>query len=469
MTNRGNFSGRVGFILAAAGSAVGLGNIWRFPYLAGQNGGAMFLVLYLICIFTLCYPVMVGEVAIGRAAQRDAYGSYAKFGGKKWGWLGVMGIFAGILILSFYNVVAGWAFGYFLNITFGDLLNHEDFSAFFSLFVNDILDLSSWEGFSYSNLLFSLTFMAMTAIIVSQGIQKGIEAANKIMMPSLYFILIGLIIYSLTLPNAIDGVKFYLIPDFSEISMGTISAALKQAFFSLSLGMGALITYGSYLGKEQKISGSAGIISIADTSVAFLAGLMVFPLVFSQGIDPSTRGPELVFIALPRVFTDMGPIIGRIIGGSFFLLLCFAALTSTVSLLEVPVAYFVDQKKYNRKVVVWLLALFIFLFGLPSMMSQGMIPGLNKLSFYGGRDFLTFISDLSDLFLTVGGFLMCLFIRYRWKLFNMHEELEIGDPGFRTRPVRKYLDITIAWVCPILLGLLSVVIILENFFGITIF
>ena len=469
MTNRGNFSGRIGFILAAAGSAVGLGNIWRFPYLAGQNGGAVFLMIYLACIFLLCYPVMVGEVSIGRAAQRDAYGSYSKFGGRKWGWLGFMGILAGILILSFYNVVAGWAFGYFLNITFGDLLNHSDFSAFFQGFVNDILDLSSWEGFSYSNLLFSFAFMALTAFIVSQGIQKGIEAANKIMMPSLYVILIGLIIYSLTLPNAMAGVEFYLVPDFSKINMGTISAALKQSFFSLSLGMGALITYGSYLGKNEGISTSSAIISTADTSVAFLAGLMVFPLVFSQGIDPATRGPELVFIALPRVFYDMGPVIGRIVGGSFFLLLCFAALTSTVSLLEVPVAYFVDQKKFPRKAVVWGLAGFIFICGLPSMMSQGMIPALNKLTFYGGRDFLTFISDTSDLFLTIGGGLMCLFIRHRWKLFNMHEELEKGDPGFRTRFVRRYLDFTITWVCPIILGVLSLVIILENFFGVVIF
>ncbi len=469
MANRGSFSGRVGFILAAAGSAVGLGNIWRFPYLAGQNGGAMFLIIYLFCIFLLCYPVMVGEVAIGRAAQRDAFGSYARFGGQRWGWLGFMGIFAGILILSFYNVVAGWAFGYFLNITFGDLLNHSDFSAFFSTFVNDIIDFSSWEGFSYSNLVFSMVFMGLTAFIVSQGIQKGIEAANKIMMPSLYVILIGLIVYSLTLPNAMAGVEFYLVPEFDEISMGTISAALKQSFFSLSLGMGALITYGSYLGKEQKISSSASIISVADSSVAFLAGLMVFPLVFSQNIDPTTRGPELVFIALPKVFVDMGPIIGRLIGGSFFLLLCFAALTSTVSLLEVPVAYFVDQKKYPRKAVVWALALFIFLAGLPSMVSQGMIESLNRLAFYGGRDFLTFISDMSDLLLTIGGCLMCLFIRYRWKLFNMHEELEQGDPGFRTRFVRRYLDFTISWTCPILLGVMSIFIVLENFFGIVLF
>jgi neurotransmitter:Na+ symporter, NSS family len=455
----------MGFILAAAGSAVGLGNIWRFPYLAGQNGGAVFLIIYLACIFLLCYPVMVGEIAIGRAAKSDAFGSYAKFGGHRWGWLGFMGIVAGIFILSFYNVVAGWAFGYFLNITFGDLLNEPDFAVFFGSFVNDILDLTSWKGFTYSNLLFSLVFMGFTAFIVSQGIQKGIEAANKIMMPSLYVILIGLIIYSLTLPNAMAGVKFYLVPDFSEIRLQTIFDGLRQAFFSLSLGMGALITYGSYLERKENIASSAIVISAADTSVAFLAGLMVFPLVFSQHIEPA-QGPALVFIVLPKVFHEMGPIIGRVVGGSFFLLLCFAALTSTVSLLEVPVAYFVDQKKYNRKAVVWALALLIFVLGLPSMVSQGMVPALSKLTFYSNRDFLTLISDLSDLFLTVGGCLMCLFIRYRWKLFNMHEELESGNEGFRATFLRKYIDITISWVCPILLGVLSIMIFLDRFFGI---
>lgn len=464
MASRGNFSGRVGFILAAAGSAVGLGNIWRFPYLAGQNGGAVFLLIYLACIFLLCYPVMVGEIAIGRAANRDAYGSYSQFGGRRWGMLGIMGIIAGILILSFYNVVAGWAFGYFLNITFGDLLNEPNFDTFFKGFVNDIIDLSSWRGFTYSNLLFSFIFMSLTAYIVSHGIQKGIEKANRIMMPALYVILLGLIIYSLTLPNAIEGVKFYLIPEFSEIRIQTIFDGLRQAFFSLSLGMGALITYGSYLSKRENIVSSAAIISIADTSVAFFAGLMIFPLVFSQGIEPS-QGPPLVFEVLPRIFHDMGPIIGRIVGGGFFLLLCFAALTSTVSLLEVPVAFLVDQKKYRRSRVVWALALLIFVVGLPSMMSQGMIEFLNKLPFYRGVDFLSFVSDMSDIFLTAGGCLMCIFISRRWKMHNLDRELSEGFPGFERSFVRKYIHVTVSYVCPIILGALTILIIIEKFVG----
>jgi len=473
MSSRGNFSGRIGFILAAAGSAVGLGNIWRFPYLAGQNGGAIFLMIYLGCILLLCYPIMVGEIAIGRAANSDAFGSYSKLGGRKWGYLGLFGILAGIMILSFYNVVAGWAFGYFLHISFGDLLSEPDFAGFFGTYVNDIIDLSSWTGFSNSNLIFSLIFMVLTALIVAQGIQKGIEASNKIMMPSLYAILLGIIVYSLTLPNAMSGVKFYLVPEFSELKVQTVVDALKQSFFSLSLGMGALITYGSYLSKIENIPSSASVISLADTSVAFFAGLMVFPLVhflaFKLNIDPQqigTSGPPLIFVVLPQIFHEMGPVLGRIIGGSFFLLVCFAALTSTISLLEVPVAYLVDQKKMQRKSVVWLIALLIFVLGLPSMMSQGMVESLNKLTFYRGNHFLTFISDMSDISLTVGGCLMAIFISRRWGMDKFDEEVAQGDDRYLNSGTRKFLHFSLKWAAPILLGFLSVLIIVEKFFGV---
>jgi neurotransmitter:Na+ symporter, NSS family len=454
--NRGSFSSRIGFILAAAGSAVGLGNIWRFPYLAGQNGGAAFLLIYLICIFLLCFPVMVGEIAIGRAAGSDALGSYTKLGNKRWGFLGLFGILAGIFILSFYNVVAGWAFGYFLEISFGNLLSESDFGSFFGRYVNDISD----------NLWFSLGFMVLTAVIVSRGIQKGVEAANKIMMPSLYIILIALIIYSLTLPNAMSGVTFYLIPDLSEINAQTIFDGLKQAFFSLSLGMGALITYGSYVNKQQNVVSSAAIISVADTSVAFFAGLMVFPLVFSQNMSP-TEGPALVFMVLPQVFQEMGPVLGRVVGGSFFLLLCFAALTSTISLLEVPTTYLVDQKKLKRSTVVWGLALLIFVLGLPSMVSQGLVPAFSRLPFYQDRDFLTFVSDMCDITLTVGGCLMCVFITYQWKIKNMDAELAQGNAGYMASWLRSYLHFTIRYVCPLLLGVLSILIIIDKFFGLS--
>ncbi|WP_276373628.1 sodium-dependent transporter [Chryseolinea sp. H1M3-3] len=471
MSSRGNFSGRIGFILTAAGSAVGLGNIWKFPYLAGQNGGAVFLFIYLFCVFVLCYPVMVGEISIGRHAGLDAYGSYNKLGGKKWGYLGLFGIMIGIFILSFYNVVAGWAFGYFLHISFGDLLNETDFSSFFGLFVNDIFDLTSAKGLANSNFIFSMVFMAMTAFIVAKGIQKGIEAANKIMMPTLYIILICIIVYSLTLPNAMSGVRYYLIPDLEELKIQTLFEGLKQAFFSLSLGMGTLMTYGSYLKKSENITSSVATISLADTSVAFLAGLMVFPLIHFlqfklQITEVAQAGPPLIFIVLPQIFHEMGPLLGRIVGGLFFLLVCFAALTSTISLLEVPVAYLVDQKKMDRKKVSWGTALLIFVIGLPVMASQGMIPALNNLPFYKGQDYLVFVADMCDIGLTVGGCLMCIFITTRWKIENMHSELENGNPNYRTSFLKKYLNFTIQYVCPVLLGILSILIIYDKFVGI---
>lgn len=454
MSNRGNFSGRLGFILAATGSAIGLSNIWRFPYLAGQNGGAVFLFIYLLCIFLFCFPVMVGEIAIGRAAGTDAYGAYTKLGGKKWGLLGLFGVISGIFILSYYNVVAGWAFGYFIETAFGPLLEANDHGAFFREFVNNV----------GHNFLYSLGFLALTGWAVVRGIQKGIETANRILMPSLFLILLGLIIYSLTLPNAMAGIRFYLIPDFSEITAQTVFDALRLSFFTLSLGIGGLITYGSYVKKTEDIVYASSVVTWADTIVAFLAGLMVFPLVFSAGQSPA-EGPALVFMVMPEIFQGMGPFIGRIVGSAFFLLLCFAALPSCISLLELPVAYFVDEKKWPRKKVVWVLCGIIFLIGLPSLMSFGAVPALNKLMFYKDRDFLTFVADLTDITLTIGGCLMCIFIIGKWKLFNMNAELTQGNPGFPGSFSNAYINFTITWICPLLLGVLSVLIIIDKFWG----
>ncbi|MBX2946745.1 MAG: sodium-dependent transporter [Cyclobacteriaceae bacterium] len=455
MDLRGGFTSRIGFILAAAGSAVGLGNIWKFPYETGQNGGAAFLLIYLALTFLLCYPVMIGEIAIGRGAGLDAFGSYSKLGGKKWGYLGLYGIICGIMILSFYNVVAGWAFGYFLEISFSDLLEEQNYGAFFGRYVVDFWD----------NLIFSLCFMFITAFIVIKGVQKGIERASKIMMPTLFIILIALIIYSLTLPNAMAGVRFYLLPDFSEITIETLYSAMGQAFFSLSLGMGALITYGSYVDKNQNILKSAATITLLDIAVAFLAGLLIFPLVFSQGQSPE-QGPALVFVVLPGIFQAMGPVLGKIIGGGFFLLLCFAALTSTISLLEVPVAYFVDEKKIPRKISVWTLATLVFLLGLPSMLSQGAVKMFSSLPFYNGKSTLDFVSEVfSDISLPLGGCLMTYFIATRWGTKNMSEELAHGNPTYIGSFYERYINFTIRYICPVLLGIFSLMIIIDKFIG----
>ncbi len=453
--NRGGFASRMGFILAAAGSAVGLGNIWKFPYEAGKNGGAAFLVVYFALTFLFCYPIMLGEITIGRNAGKDVYGSYKKLGGKWWALLGILGILCGIMILSFYNVVAGWAFGYFLEISFGDLLKHDNHEAFFNTYV-----INFWD-----NLLFSLCFMVITAYIVTKGVKKGIEAASKIMMPALFLILFVLIGYSFTLENAMSGISFYLLPDFSKITIQTVYTAMGHAFFSLSLGMGALITYGSYVDKKQNILSSAFTITIMDMSVAFLAGLVIFPLVFSQAQSPA-QGPALVFVVLPGIFNSMGPILGKLVGGLFFLLLCFAALTSTISLLEVPVAYFVDERKWPRKVVTWSMAALIFILGLPSMLSQGAVEAFSKLSFYHNKSALDFVSEVfSEVFLPLGGFLMCLFIAKRWGTENMSKEIYEGNSTYKGSFLEKYINFTIKFVCPILLGIFSLLIIMNKLFG----
>lgn len=458
---RGRFSGRLGFVAAAAGSAIGLGNIWRFPYETGQNGGAAFLLIYLLCTFAIGLPVMVSEIALGRKAQSDAFGAFLRLGSKRWALIGGFGILCGIMILSFYNVVAGWAFGYFLEIVFGDLLSEKDFSAFFGAYVSDFWD----------NLTYSLVFMLVTALIVTRGIKEGIETASKTLMPILFLLLVSLVIHALTLDNAWEGVKFYLLPDLNEVNLKTVYSAVGQAFFSLSLGMGALITYGSYINQKENVVKAAAVVTIADFSVAFLAGLLIFPLVFSQGQVP-TAGPGLVFVALPGIFQQMDPLIGRVVGGGFFLLLCFAALTSTISLLEVPVAYFVDEKKWPRKVVVFGLAIAIFLIGLPSMLSQGAVPFLTDFMRYEGtsKTFLDLISDVfSEVGLPLGGFMLSLFIVFKWKTHRLTKEIGKGDPAYPGSRLEKYVNFTITTVCPIFLGLLFVVTVLQKFFNVQVF
>lgn len=448
----------MGFIAAAAGSAVGLGNIWQFPYVTGQNGGAAFLLVYIGWIFLIGLPVMIGEIAVGRSAQSNPYGAYKRLGGKYWAFVGLFGILCGVMILSFYNVVAGWAFGYFLELSFGGLLAEQDYAGFFSAYVADYSD----------NFFFSLAFMVITAFIVYRGVQKGIEGTSKILMPTLFVILVFIIIYGLTLPNAMEGVSFYLLPDFSLINGRTIYTALGQAFFSLSLGMGALITYGSYISRNDNIVNSATLVTVADTSVAFLAGMMIFPLVFSQGQSPS-EGPGLVFVALLGVFQTMGPLVGKIVGGAFFLLLCFAALTSTISLLEVPVAYLVDEKKWARRKAVAVMSAVIFIIGLPSMLGFGAVDAFTHFLTYEGanKSFMDLVQDIFFVIsLPLGGFLLSVFIATRWKTENLSEEISHGNPGYKGSFLEKFFNTMIRFVCPVVLGIMFVLTLLQKFFGV---
>ena len=461
MASRGSFSSRLGFILAAAGSAVGLGNIWKFPFEVEAGGGAAFVVLYLLFCFLLCYPVMVTEIAIGRKTNKNAVGAFSALGFRKWRIVGLFGIIAGVVILSYYNVVAGWALGYFIEMVQGNFEIGNNFGGY----VSNVGKVG----------LYGILFMVVTAYIVSKGVSGGIEKAAKILMPTLIIMILALVGYSLTLPHALTGIKYYLVPDFSELNLKTIGGALRQAFFSLSLGMGALITYGSYLSKKENITTSAAYITLFDVGIAFIAGLMMFPLVaYNTGGDMSDvqGGAGLIFTTLPQVFQSLGPTLGIIVGSFFFLLLSFAALTSTVSLLEVPVSYIVDEFKIERNAGVIIMALIIFLAGVPSLVANGDSTFFSTFVTYLGSDsptdFMTFLGHVADILLLLGGALIVTFAAYIWKKENLHAELAEGNDTYHGSVLKKLISVAVSYVAPALLIALFVLVVLSNFFGITI-
>lgn len=462
MATRGGFSSRLGFIAAAAGSAVGLGNIWGFPAEVGAGGGGAFVFMYLIFCFVLCFPVMVTEIAIGRKTEKNPVGAFNALGFKKWNFIGKIGIISGFLILSFYNVIAGWAFGYIFEMAVGNFGVAENFSEF---------KLQVFKVGGYG-----LVFMITTAYVVSKGISGGIEKASKILMPTLILMMIGLVVYSFTLENSGAGLSFYLLPDLSEINGTVVYNALGQAFFSLSLGMGALITYGSYVRKDENIVTAAALITMADITVAVLAGLLIFPLLgfITQGNigngDMATAGPDLIFVTLPQVFEQIGPG-GALVGALFFLLLCFAALTSTVSLLEVPVSYVVDEFDIRRKRAVWMVAGLIFLMGIPSLIGNGYSDFFTNFVTYIGADqptsFLGFIGSVAnDTLLPLGGFLVVFFAAYIWKKHNLDDELAKGNPNYKGSFVQKYLNFAVSYISPVILGIIFILTVLGTFFGI---
>lgn len=410
---RENWGSRLGFILAAAGSAVGLGNIWKFPYMAGENGGGAFLIIYLALVFTIGISVMLAEFVIGRMSEKNAIGAFVKLKGGLWPIVGLCGVAAAFLILSFYSVVAGWTISYMIKSISG-ALSIEDPAALGGIFGDFISD-------PVSPLIFHAIFMALTVFVVLAGVGAGIERASKILMPALFALLIILIIRSVTLPGGSEGVAFLLSPDFSKVTWNTVSDALSQAFFSLSLGMGAMITYGSYLSKKENIAGAAGWVTLLDTAVAVMAGLLILPAVFAFGFDPSA-GPGLTFITLPAVFAHMP--MGSLFAFMFFLLLGIAALTSAVSILEVVVAYFVDDRGVSRKTAAVVIGLIIFLLGIPSSLSLGV---MSDVTFFGKSffDLMDFIS--SNLLLPIGGLFISLFVG--WVVWGKAKEEIIAHNG----------------------------------------
>ncbi|AZQ63360.1 sodium-dependent transporter [Flammeovirga pectinis] len=455
-TSRGGFSNKLGFILAAAGSAVGLGNIWKFPFEVSDGGGGAFVVMYLAFCFLLCFPVMLAEIAIGRNTNKNAVGAFTAQGNKPWSAVGKLGVVTGIFILSFYNIVAGWALGFAIEMFAGNFSLGQNFGEF----------VGNWQ----LNLLFSSIFMVVTVVIVSRGISGGIEKASKILMPSLLVLILALMTYSLTQDGALEGVKYYLIPDFSEVTFETAYGAMGQAFFSLSLGMGALITYGSYVGKKDNMVHATFMILLTDVGIAFIAGLMMFAFIFSQGLDPSNGGAGLIFTVLPGAFESIGPVMGRIIGGLFFVLLSFAALTSTVALLEVPVAYVVDEFEVRRSRTVWIVGLVIFLFGIPSMLGNGTVEFFSEfITYSSGKtvSFMDFIENLaSDTFMPLGGLLISFYTAWVWRGDNFKKEIENGNPNFGNSLLGKYTIFALKYLAPIILGSITIITILLKFFGI---
>jgi NSS family neurotransmitter:Na+ symporter len=413
VNKRDGFGSRFGVLVAVAGSAVGLGNLWRFPYLVGNNGGAAFIIMYLSFVIVLCLPIMFSEFIIGRRTQSNAFGAIKKLAPKSiWLLIGVISVAASISIMSFYSVVGGWTIEYIVNSFSSDFLTSN----------NNLLN-SKFNDFVSSPikpLIQHLIFLGLSAMIVVAGIKNGIEKYSKILMPGLFVLVLLLAIRSLTLDGASEGVKFLLYPDFSKLQGDSILAALGQAFFSLSLGMGCIITYGSYVKKEENLLKISLMTAFADTGFAILAGLAVMPAVFAFGISPS-EGPSLVFITLPQIFAQLP--FGNILSIIFFIILLVAAITSAISLLEVIVAYMTEELKFTRRNAVIISFLIIGFLGSLSSLSEGV---LSDFKIFGKTIFDTFDFMSSNVFLPIGGLLVVLFVGWKMASKDVKDELSSG-------------------------------------------
>ncbi len=421
--NREHWGSRLGFILAATGSAIGLGNIWKFPYIAGENGGAAFIFIYLICIAIIGLPVLMAEILLGRTTQRNPVGAFKALS-KSRGWIAVggMGVIAGFVILSFYSVVAGWSLGYIFEALKGAFAGFTDANLAAEHFGHLVSNVPWIVGFH-------IGFFVLTMGVVYAGVQNGIERGSKIMMPVLFGILVILVIRGLTLPGAQAGMDFLLNPDWTKIDGESILVALGHAFFTLSLGMGAMMTYGSYMSEKDSIPNAAVQIVFLDTLIALLAGVAIFTAVFATGQNPAS-GPGLIFQTLPVVFAHMPG--GYLFALLFFLLLTIAALTSAISLLEVVVAYFVDEQGWARHRAVLFFGIVTILVGIPSALSFNVLADWTIFgkTYFDLTDFLA-----SNVLLPLGGLMIAIFVAWVWGLDKSLDRLRLGaEHFFDTRP-----------------------------------
>lgn len=396
---RAEWGSRLGFILAAAGSAIGLGAIWKFPYVAAQNGGGAFLLIFLVIVFTLCISLMIAEMSVGASTRKSPVGAYRKLGGKWWSVVGYIGVLCGFLILSFYSVVGGWTIAYMVKSVDGSILTSEPaiLSRIFDSFIADPV-MPLW---------YHAIFMALTAGVILAGVQKGIERVSKYLMIMLFLLIMVLIARGLTLQGALDGVIMFLHPDFSKVTPAMVIEAMGLAFFSMSIGMGCMITYGSYASGETSIPNSAGSVIGLTTLVCFLSGLMVFPAIFVFGFDPSA-GPGLTFITMPAVFTQISG--GQWFGILFFFLLFVAALTSSVSLMEVVVSFFIDEFHFPRMTTTVVMSVLMFVLGIGASLSLGI---WKDYTLFGKNLFelLDYVS--SNLIMPFGGIMVAIFVGWK--------------------------------------------------------
>lgn len=432
MNKRSNFSNKIGFVLAAAGSAVGLGNIWRFPYLAAKYGGGTFLLVYLILAVTFGFTLMVAEIAIGRKTGLSAIEAFRKID-KRFTFVGYLAAIIPALILPYYSVIGGWVVKYFAGYLTGDAKAAAD-TAYFTGFIADPVQPLIW---------FAL-FVLLTSGIVLFGVQKGIEKVSKVMMPVLVVLTIAIAIYVMTLDGAMEGVIYYLKPNFKDFSPVTLLAAATQMFYSMSLAMGIMITYGSYMKKENHIESSVHQIEVFDTGIAFLAGLMVIPAVFAfSGPEDLTAGAGLMFMTLPKVFAQMP--MGGFLGTAFFVLVFLAALTSSISLMETIVSILRDKTGWGRKKACIAVTIFTLVLGIPSSLGHGIWSGIAPLGM-SILDFFDFISN--SVMMPILAILTCIIVGFILKPKFVADEVKVTDGTFKGE---KMFNVMIKWVCPIFL------------------
>jgi len=459
-TNRGQWTGRIGFILAAAGSAIGLGNIWRFPYSVAEGGGGLFVIIYLFFVLAIGLPVLLAELSLGRTSQRNPVGAFkALMPGRMWPYVGGLGVLTGAGILAFYSVIAGWTLGYLGKAVSGTLANAHDGDSSEAIFTSFVAD-PIWP------ILLSGLFLILTLFVVRGGVAKGIERATTLLMPALFVLLLALAVRALSLPGGIDGLVYLFTPDWSKLSLNVVMGALGQALFSLSLGMGAMITYGSYASKKENLWQSGTYIAIADTGIALLAGLIIFPTLFFAGAE-TAAGPGLVFVVLPTIFNQMP--LGTVFAVAFFSLLAIAALTSTVSLLEVVVAYFVDEKGWSRNHAALAISGFCFALAVPSALAFGAVPELSGgdqsiLPF--NLDFLTLNNNIwGNYSLSIGAFLICIGVAWVWGIPRFLSALEDGQDRSFPMPGRQIVGVLVRIICPAaILTVLIFIVATGNYF-----